>query len=369
MGKETTYWCIGRINELYCLVSNTFLKRYEICRSILIRTQNLLNITCIGEAGLILMNNIMMISHLKYFEILYFLAGKLVDIIPNFSIKIYNKALSVYLKNGLNIDFIGILLDIAINLDILGRKDEAILVYKKAIEINPLEARAYYGLAIIYDDLKDFENAVKLYERAIEIDPEYAEAYFFLANVLDESGEKEKAAEYYEKAAKIEPDHFWAYNNLAAVYEDLGKYDKALTTIRKGLELEPNNYRALFNAGVIMNKLGYSNKAKDYYIKSIVQNSKYSYTYLNLSIVYLEENDYQNAIDIISKGIRNCPKTSFLYYNRACFYVRLGELDLAIRDLFTAINLSKELEEYMKKDKELDPLRDMERYKKRFGIL
>jgi hypothetical protein len=49
--------------------------------------------------------------------------------------------------------------------------------------------------------------------------------------------------------------------------------------------------------------------------------------------------------------------------------VHIGELDLAIKDLFTAINLSKELEEYMKKDKELDPLRDMEQYRKRFEIL
>jgi hypothetical protein len=156
------------------------------------------------------------------------------------------------------------------------------------------------------------------------------------------------------------------FNAAGAVYEDLGKYDKALASIRRGLKLEPDNYRALFNAGVIMNKLGYSNKSIEYYIKSIAQNAKYPYSYLNLSIIYIEQNDYEKAIEIISKGIISCPCTSFLYYNRACFYVHQEKFELAIRDLINAVGLSKELDEYMKNDKELEPLKDLEQYRELF---
>ncbi|WP_422784905.1 TPR end-of-group domain-containing protein [Ruminiclostridium josui] len=58
-----------------------------------------------------------------------------------------------------------------------------------------------------------------------------------------------------------------------------------------------------------------------------------------------------------------------MYYNRACFYVHTGELNLALTDLITATDLSSELEEFMKTDNEIDPLREMELYKKRFAYV
>ena len=83
----------------------------------------------------------------------------------------------------------------------------------------------------------------------------------------------------------------------------------------------------------------------------------------------MEENNYDKAIEVISEGIINCPKTSFLHYNRACFYVHQQQSELAVNDLITAVDLSRELEAYMKEDRELDPIREMEQYRNRFECL
>ena len=83
----------------------------------------------------------------------------------------------------------------------------------------------------------------------------------------------------------------------------------------------------------------------------------------------MEEHDVSKAIEVISNGIVYNSDASFLYYNRACFYVHTGNLSMALNDLITATDLSSELEEYMKTDNEIDPLREMELYKKRFAYV
>ena len=73
--------------------------------------------------------------------------------------------------------------------------------------------------------------------------------------------------------------------------------------------------------------------------------------------------DAKKKIDTIKEN----PKEGFLYYNRACFYAAISELDLALNDVFKSIKLNDFFVEYMKKDRELDRIRTLERYKKIFN--
>ncbi len=80
-------------------------------------------------------------------------------------------------------------------------------------------------------------------------------------------------------------------------------------------------------------------------------------------MIYREDNDFTTAINIINKGIEINPEEGFLYYNRACFYVNTKELLKALKDVEKCIELNDLFLDYMKKDKELDPIRDLKEYK------
>ena len=54
----------------------------------------------------------------------------------------------------------------------MGKSDEAIKAYDKAIEINPLNSAAWYNKAVTLDNLNKFDDAMKAYEKAIEITPQ-----------------------------------------------------------------------------------------------------------------------------------------------------------------------------------------------------
>jgi tetratricopeptide (TPR) repeat protein len=94
-----------------------------------------------------------------------------------------------------------------------------------------------------------------------------------------------------------------------------------------------------------------------------MHNSKYPYSFLNLAVMFREEGDFKKAVEIINEGIKENEDQGFLYYNRACFYVHIQEYIKAIKDVEKSIKLDGFFLEYMKKDKELDPIRNFEEYK------
>ncbi len=59
----------------------------------------------------------------------------------------------------------------------MGRNEEAIKDYDKAIELNPQYAKAYNNRGKAKAKLGRNEEAIKDYDKAIELNPQLAEAY------------------------------------------------------------------------------------------------------------------------------------------------------------------------------------------------
>ena len=58
----------------------------------------------------------------------------------------------------------------------LGKSDEAIKAYDKAIEINPHNSDAWYNKGIALYNLNKSDEAIKAYDKAIEINPQDSKA-------------------------------------------------------------------------------------------------------------------------------------------------------------------------------------------------
>lgn len=118
---------------------------------------------------------------------------------------------------------------------------EAIVAYRKAVELNPQAAGAYINLGTIYYNLRKFEDAEKCYRAAIDIDPQYSLALFNLGNVYDEQGKLPEARRLYEHAVAVSPNYADAHYNLALVYEKIGLRSKATQHWRTYLKLDPSS--------------------------------------------------------------------------------------------------------------------------------
>ena len=95
--------------------------------------------------------------------------------------------------------------------------EKSIKYFKRIIEIDPNNYRAYYNLGIAYFDLNRFEEALNSYKIAISIKPDYKHTYYNIGLLHEETENLEKAVEAYEKALKIDPDYIYAMHALKVV--------------------------------------------------------------------------------------------------------------------------------------------------------
>jgi tetratricopeptide (TPR) repeat protein len=74
------------------------------------------------------------------------------------------------------------------SLQAAGRLDEAVSVYRRAIQLNPLLAGAHNNLGNALKTLGALDEAIGSYQRAIELAADFAEAYNNLGTAWKEQG-------------------------------------------------------------------------------------------------------------------------------------------------------------------------------------
>jgi len=125
--------------------------------------------------------------------------------------------------------------------------DTAIKFYKKALEIKPDYAEAYYNMGIALRDNGDLNAAIDSYKKALEIKPDYVGAYFNTGNILKDIGDLEAAINSYKKALEIKPDYAEAYNNIGLILTDKGDLEEAINSYKKALEIKPDYFETKEN--------------------------------------------------------------------------------------------------------------------------
>ena len=112
---------------------------------------------------------------------------------------------------------------------LVGQKnlDQAIINFKKSIQINPLYVQGYNNLALTLAALKKFDESIDNYQQAIQIKPDYAEAYYNLAFVFRKLGKINESINNYQRAIKIKPNYIEAYKSLGKLLRRIGKVDEA----------------------------------------------------------------------------------------------------------------------------------------------
>ena len=138
----------------------------------------------------------------------------------------------------------------------LGRLDDAVACYRRALAIKPDFADAHSNLGSAFRDIARLDDAVACYRRALAIRPDFAEAHNNLGNALKDLGRPDEAVASYRRALAIKPDYADAHSNLGNVLKDLGRLDDAMDSCRRALAIRPNFAEAHNNLGNALTALG-----------------------------------------------------------------------------------------------------------------
>jgi len=92
--------------------------------------------------------------------------------------------------------------------------------YQKALALDPLNARVHFSLAKIYYNEKGlYYEAVMAYKKAIELDQYFLDARMGLGEIYEEKGLYKDAIAEYRKVIEADAKHTAAHYNLALAYE------------------------------------------------------------------------------------------------------------------------------------------------------
>ena len=134
----------------------------------------------------------------------------------------------------------------------LGRFGDALVHLQKAVELKPGLAETHNNLGVALADCGHVAEAKLHYQKALELKPGYAAAHFNLANALADEGSTDDAIVQFRKALASKPDYVEAHCNLGAALAGRARYDEAMIHFQKALKLKPDHVAARSNLGTAL---------------------------------------------------------------------------------------------------------------------
>ena len=104
---------------------------------------------------------------------------------------------------------------IGVELSNLGRYNEALKSYDKAVRIKPKYVNAWHGRGVALSNLGRYEEALKSYDKALKLKPDYADSWYGIGIALSNLGQYEGAVKSYDEALKLKPDYADAWRERA----------------------------------------------------------------------------------------------------------------------------------------------------------
>jgi tetratricopeptide (TPR) repeat protein len=119
--------------------------------------------------------------------------------------------------------------------DYVGKPEEAIKSYSRAIELNRLEPKPspwpHVDLAVTLISLNRLAEAENNLREAVRYDAQLPQAHFQLGRVLEMRGELEAAVPEFNQAARLNPDYPEPHLSLGRIYNRLHQTNKAKAEI------------------------------------------------------------------------------------------------------------------------------------------
>ena len=231
-----------------------------------------------------------------------------------------------------------------------GRYDKAVNSFRRALELDSVNADAYRGLARAYVQLGSIDQAEETYKRSIRLRPTYWAGYNQLGGFYYGQGKYTEAVQQYEKVIELIPNSSLGYSNLGAMYYYLEEYPKAIELFNRAAEIEPR-YDIWANLATLhyYHESNFEEAAKMYEnALSISDHNHRVWGYL-ASASYWAGRDsltvkeyYQKALTLAREEKRVNPRDAELLVNIASYQTALGDLSEARQNLTYALELAPE---------------------------
>ena len=184
------------------------------------------------------------------------------------------------------------------------------------------------GFTLKLYELNRYRDALKGFNRLVSLLPQWEDGWFYQGTTFDYLEQYQEAIASYDRTLEIKPDLHQAWYNRGNALANLGRFEEAIASYDRALEIKPDDHHAWNNRGIALRNLRRFEQALASYDRALEINSNYANT----------------------------------YYNKACCYGLQNNVELAIENLQSAINLDVKYQDMAKTDKDFEQIRGDERF-------
>jgi tetratricopeptide (TPR) repeat protein/predicted Ser/Thr protein kinase len=206
----------------------------------------------------------------------------------------------------------------------IGRFEEAITCFDKALELNQKDALIWNNKGLALYKNKRFEEAVKCFDRALLLNPRYLSAWNNRGLALQSTGKFEEAITCFDRALELNQKDALIWNNKGLALQSTGKFEEAITCFDRALELNQKDAPAWNNKGVALYNLKKYDEALRCYRNSLEINPRNSLVWNNIGAVLLALNRADEAIFYFKKALEIDDRDLKAWNNLGSAYSQLG---------------------------------------------
>lgn len=222
--------------------------------------------------------------------------------------------------------------------------DSARTFLNKAMEINSELTPVKQTIGLLDLGTGNYEKAIDVFTSILESEPGNEIAYGGLAEAYDNLGMYDEAERTYKKAIDLKPGYWLSYKRLGNFYLKKGEYEKALDPLYEVVQLTPDNHDGYSNIGVIYYYMANWEMARKYFTESYEMEPTYSAA-SNLGTVNYIDMNYSDAAKYYSLALSINPNDYVIWGNLASLQGLLGAKEDERANYLKAIEVAeKQLE-------------------------
>jgi tetratricopeptide (TPR) repeat protein len=228
-----------------------------------------------------------------------------------------------------------------------GEYENAIRLYRRAVDINPDNAAAHanWGTCLMY--LGKLGEAEGRLMRAIALKPDLWEPHCTLGVVLRQQNKLREAAGAFRGALQAKPDFALAQLHLGTLLLDLGQFDQAKEHLAEAARLDPRDPFAPFNLGAACGRAEQTDEAAVYFTEAVERDPDFVPALVHLALIRSTSKDesLRDGEQAVQMATRACELTRHQHpealHALAAAYAEVGRFPAAVSTAEHAVRLAR----------------------------
>jgi tetratricopeptide (TPR) repeat protein/ADP-heptose:LPS heptosyltransferase len=209
----------------------------------------------------------------------------------------------------------------------LGRHDDALKVFEKAVQLNPDDPEPWWQMGNVLIQAGRWPEALLTRKHTLKLNPRHGEAAYQAGYYLNMQGRLEEALTYLDRSAELQPDHVPTLQMRALVLMNLNRLDESLAVNRRAAALDPANADLCSNIGSVLLAMGRTEEALAWYDRSLQIRPDSAGVFTNKAKALVELIRVDEAMALYDRAIALDPNCHEAVWQRASLQLLIGDFE------------------------------------------